>query len=393
MEKKRDIFDLANKVGIIMNNHKSIEISKLFIKFYERMILIKDIINRYSKNKDSEKNILFSNSVVLLEKQCEYLYKSILICVSGNYKKIISQKVEAMSISEEYKEFVKDFLLKLLNNNKIVDLAYLLPLLENVEILKQSKSIIKEYIPGITTMAGAEIKVYYEKGLIKGEEKMVLDIGRFVITMWSKANLKLQRECLEHELTHMIVQPPICKVGENTNKLMEEEVENYLASISGKDNITLPNKDNITLPNIIAELEENGFVILKLDDELIAFCEERNILFFANDIKNLLNNYESDSFSFYQQPYISSDGKVWIGFRSHLKDCVKEKVDFPPFGENCYLWMYNPSYARKSGRESNSFLTSMEKIARYPEIYNAVGLENQELIDSISTNTGLSSKK
>ncbi len=45
--------------------------------------------------------------------------------------------------------------------------------------------------------------------------------------------------------------------------------------------------------------------------------------------------------------------------------------------------LYNP---RLDKENDNEFVASMKRIAKYPELYDAVGEENQKIIDSIVKN-------
>lgn len=389
MEKKDDIFYLMKKVNFIyMNNTKNKTIINPYIKFTEKYLLILDLLKEFDPLDSEEKKLYLANAVMLLIKQCEILYRTIMICISNKFDKIISETVEKMKTTKEYKAIVKEFLLQLLNNNKIEDLAYLLVLLKNVEIRKQTSPIVKEYIPKVITLAAADTAFYSRKGLIKGEEKLVFNPDYILINVWSSMTLEAQKEALEHELTHIIVYPSITVEGIDNHQQMEDTVENYLASLRTEQEQNNNSHNNsvseriVSVDQIIRNLKQQGFKILKQDNELIAFCEERNIVFFCRDMVHILENYEGDKWSYYQQPYITYDGDSWVGFFAHFKNCRKVKTQFPLFTESNYLWLY------KLTDKDSPFISSMKRIASIPELYNAVGYENQQLIDRIvSENT------
>ena len=136
-------------------------------------------------------------------------------------------------------------------------------------------------------------------------------------------------------------------------------------------------KSVVSVKQIISNLKQQGFKILKQDNELIAFCEERNIMFFCRDMDHILQNYEGDRMAYYQQPYITNDGTCWIAFHCHFENCKKEKTKFPLFTESNYLRIHNLT------DKDSPFISSMKRIASIPELYNAVGYENQQLIEKV----------
>ena len=60
-----------------------------------------------------------------------------------------------------------------------------------------------------------------------------------------------------------------------------------------------------------------------------------------------------------------------------MKQCRKEKIDFPLFTESNYLWLYNHK------DNDDPFNSSLKRIASIPELYNAVGYDNQQLINQL----------
>lgn len=378
---------------ILLSNKKNKTIVGLYINFTEKYLLIQDLVKEFDPSDSEEKKLYLANAVMLFIKQCEILYEAIKICISNKFDEIISKTVEKMDTTKEYKAIIKDFLLQLLNNNKIEDLAYLLVLLKNVEIRKQTSPIIKEYVPKVITLAAADTVFYSKKGLIKGVEKLVFNPDYILINVWSSMALEAQKEALEHELTHIIVYPSTTVAGIDNHQQMEDAVENYLTSLNSKLEQKKNGVDNnvsesvVSVEQIISNLKQQGFKILKQDNELIAFCEERNIVFFCRDMVHILKNYESDKMSYYQQPYITFDGASKIGFFSHFKNCRKVKIDFPLFTESNYLWLYNLT------DKDSPFISSMKRIASIPELYNAVGYENQQLIEKVISENTKTSKR
>ena len=233
METKNDIYNLMKKVNFIfLSNKKNKTIVGLYINFTQKYLLIQDLVKEFDPSDSEEKKLYLANAVMLLIKQCEILYEAIKICISNKFDEIISKTVEKMETTKEYKAIIKDFLLQLLNNNKFEDLAYLLVLLKNVEIRKQTSPIIKEYVPKVITLAAADTVFYSQRGLIKGEEKLIFNPEHILINVWSSMTLEAQKEALEHELTHIIVYPSTTVAGIDNHQQMEDAVENYLTSLN-----------------------------------------------------------------------------------------------------------------------------------------------------------------
>lgn len=134
------------------------------------------------------------------------------------------------------------------------------------------------------------------------------------------------------------------------------------------------------IDKIIKDLEKEGFEFLETKDYLLAFCKERNIVFYSDFIDDVLKYYGSSRINFFQQPkpsFLNPDTTV-VTFYPTLDKCNKEKYDFPLFTEFSYLWLYD----RKDDKDT-VFNSSMKRIAKYPKLYNAVGEDNRKLIDSI----------
>ena len=134
---------------------------------------------------------------------------------------------------------------------------------------------------------------------------------------------------------------------------------------------------------IIDDLKQKGFKILESKDFLLAFCQERNVVFYSYSIENALKYYFKESrFYFFKQPRVYDGRKIIVHYLSS-NSCHKEKVDFPLFFPDNYLSLYNP---RLDKENDNEFVASMKRIAKYPELYDVVGEENQKIIDSIVKN-------
>ena len=129
-----------------------------------------------------------------------------------------------------------------------------------------------------------------------------------------------------------------------------------------------------TLIQIIIQLENYGFKILKTDGELIAYCPKNNATFYISDLHNIELGGHLNHF---QQPYISFDNEIALGFFNSFEKLHEEKVDYPIFATNMYLYLHNPNDYR------HPFICSMKKIAEIPELYDAVGPLNRALIDMI----------
>ena len=237
MVNKDDLFFMAKKAEFhLMNNNHNIHVLKLYISFAEVFLLILRIIKDFSKS-NSSNEMLYANSYALLTKQCELLYESMLMCILNDFHTIINKKVDNMNISNDYKDIVKEFLFQLLNNNKIEDLSYILPLLDNIEIIKKSSPIINKYEPGVITLAGAETRFLYRNGMIDEKEKSILNSDNFLINVWTKVDFEQQKECLKHELAHIILQPNIMEVGVDIHRIQEDKVERYLNELNENSKI------------------------------------------------------------------------------------------------------------------------------------------------------------
>ena len=428
MENRKNVLNLMYKVRTLLaSNSGNTNVLNLIIKFFETYKPISDFFNRTDLFDDEAKTLLYANTYVLLEKQCEVIYKSMLKCVSGNFEEKINKTVEKMNTTLENKQIIRDFLFRLLSNDKIADLSYLLALLENVKIVMQAKPIIKEYVPGVTTMALADTAFYQEHGLINEQKSFIWNPDNILITVWNSGSLETQRASLEHELTHLIVQPSTMLENVDNHKQMEDAVEKYLRNLDSNlnkkpitqrhkfesmDNDThkdgweglvipkilredpidvygdkkndhdsytptpkplekeiLPN--DLTVENVIDFLKRLGFKILKQDGEIIAFFEKRNIVFYCDSLDN--NRLK---LSFFQQPYIDRD-RPWIAFLKGFSECIDQKIDFPLFTDGSFLRLDS------STDDDTQFINSMKKIASMPELYNAVGYENQQIIDKV----------
>ncbi len=160
--------------------------------------------------------------------------------------------------------------------------------------------------------------------------------------------------------------------------LSEEEAKAYTV-IDESNNYKPKYLKQKTIDNsneIVNNLIQLGFKFLERDKYYLAFCEEKNIVFYASSKKELITNYGKSYF--FRQPYIAYDGTPWIGKFLLPENCKKEKIDFPLFSENLYLSLYN-----RAEDQDNPFVSSMKRIAQYPELYEAVGDKNRVLIDNI----------
>ena len=131
------------------------------------------------------------------------------------------------------------------------------------------------------------------------------------------------------------------------------------------------------ISRIIEELEDKGFKFLETDEYLLAFCDEKNIVFYAT-YQNAIKYYGGNVLLFFQQPYVIHGNKHVICFYSTIDECKNKKVEFPTFTDNRYLRLYNAEKDKEP-----AFICSMKRIAQYPELYSAVGVQNQALIDEV----------
>lgn len=143
-----------------------------------------------------------------------------------------------------------------------------------------------------------------------------------------------------------------------------------------------PSKNALT---IIPDLEKLGFKFLETKDSLLAFCAARNIVLWAPSIEEFNKYYKTNNYSYFQQPRVAYDGEKVVSMYSSVDDCEEDKTDFPLFkdGIASYLWLYD---RRKDKGAGSVFSSSMKRIAQYPELYHAVGSENQAIIDDIILN-------
>ena len=160
------------------------------------------------------------------------------------------------------------------------------------------------------------------------------------------------------------------KPMEKTLILSKEEYE------SKSFNPILNSENNIEI--IIKDLEGKGFEFLETRECLLAFCEKRNIVLYANSIDEILRYYGKSLLNFFQQPYVTYDNRIAVSYFPSIDTCKSKKTDFALFSESNYLNLYN-----RCIDNDTPFNSSMKRIAKYPKLYNAVGKENQKLIDSI----------
>lgn len=135
---------------------------------------------------------------------------------------------------------------------------------------------------------------------------------------------------------------------------------------------------------IVPDLEKLGFEFLETEESILAFCAKRNIVLWAPSIEEFNRYYETDDIRYFQQPRTYGGEKV-VSFYSSVNDCEEEKTDFPLFNDRIasYLWLFD---RRKDKGDESVFNSSMKRIAQYPELYHAVGSENQAIIDEIILN-------
>ena len=91
--------------------------------------------------------------------------------------------------------------------------------------------------------------------------------------------------------------------------LSEDEAKAYTV-IDVSNNLKNTDSGEETIDNsndIVNDLIQLGFKFLEKNEYYLAFCEERNIVFYASrSIKAPMKNY--GKYNFFQQPYISYDG-------------------------------------------------------------------------------------
>lgn len=140
------------------------------------------------------------------------------------------------------------------------------------------------------------------------------------------------------------------------------------------------NSEENSVAKIKEDLEGVGFKFLETKEFLLAFCEERNIVFYSPSIDYAVTYYGGDSICFFQQPNVGNNGEKKVSFYLKLENCKKGKLDFPLFSEErCgYLSLYD-----RAKDEDSPFVSSMKRIAQYPVLYDAVGPQNKALIDNI----------
>ena len=141
-------------------------------------------------------------------------------------------------------------------------------------------------------------------------------------------------------------------------------------------------KSPIKISTIVSDLEKLGFKFLETEESLLAFCSERNIVFWVQSIEDFNRYHNTGRVRYFQQPRVTNDGKKVVSWYSKVNDCNEDKADFPLFkdGIGSYLWLYD---RRKDKSVGSVFDSSMKRIAQYPELYHAVGSENQVIIDKI----------
>ena len=61
-----------------------------------------------------------------------------------------------------------------------------------------------------------------------------------------------------------------------------------------------------------------------------------------------------------------------------LDKCEMKKIDFPLFSEKLYLSLYDIK-----NDQDTPYISSMKRIAQYPELFEAVGDNNRVLINNI----------
>lgn len=159
---------------------------------------------------------------------------------------------------------------------------------------------------------------------------------------------------------------------------VEDDLWDYLLNLAYEE--SLKPRKTVSLEQIISNLEQDGFKILDSKNCLLAFNESRNIVFYASSIEKAIHEYNNKNYCLYQQPRICRDGLHVVSCYLKPENCEEKKTDFPVFYDEIasYLRLYD-----MANDKDTVFNSSMRRIAQYPELYNAVGTENQKLIDEI----------
>lgn len=145
-----------------------------------------------------------------------------------------------------------------------------------------------------------------------------------------------------------------------------------------------PDTEEEYIKQIVAELKKNGFQVLsKVPDEIIAINRERKVIFYCSNV----SQYYSDNYCLYRHPHqirLIFDNKLHTiisGYKSFDR-IPEEAVDFPLFYDDLAGYPYLSSRNDKD----KPFVASMKRIAKYPELYELVGPENQKMIDELLKN-------
>ena len=168
------------------------------------------------------------------------------------------------------------------------------------------------------------------------------------------------------------------QVAEGGYSVIKEELQDsleLLLDLSTPEEIAAIKKEREK--QILNDLQSNEFQILEWGEELLAFCPSRNIVFYDNNLSECIKYYGSTIRCNFMQPYIY-DNKIWIARYNSPQTCKEEKTPFPIFTNNMYLRLY-----KSQVNPEDYFTISMKKIAAHPILYEAVGPENQAIIDSV----------
>ena len=165
--------------------------------------------------------------------------------------------------------------------------------------------------------------------------------------------------------------------------LSSEEVKTGNYTIEDTPQVDIHRGASRNSATTIQDLEKIGFKFLETEEHLLAFCSERNIVLWAPSIEKFNRAFQTRN-NYFQQPRVTFDGDKVVSMYSSVDNCEKEKTDFPLFKDGgSYLWLYD----KEEDKGSDSvFNCSMKRIAQYPELYHAVGSENQAIIDEIILN-------
>lgn len=165
--------------------------------------------------------------------------------------------------------------------------------------------------------------------------------------------------------------------------LSSEEVKTGNYTIEDTPQVDIHRGASRNSTTTIQDLEKIGFKFLETEEHLLAFCSERNIVLWAPSIEKFNRAFQTRN-NYFQQPHVTFNGDKVVSMYSSVDNCEKEKTDFPLFKDGgSYLWLYD----KEEDKGSDSvFNCSMKRIAQYPELYHAVGSENQAIIDEIILN-------